>query len=304
MKLIICLLLLLFPSKVYANNYDLNVSEDEYNNIVISSNNLDYLNNIVSVEFYDGESTVTVDIIKENDINSSINEKAKTLTLYMSKLTHINSGSYKIYLNATGYEKLRADDMGVVIDKKIVNSPADVLVLRNENGLEIRSKVYNYIHGLTLEYMSENSLSTYSFIQFSKSDSFIDSIIYENTYSKLPFSSIYKNDDYYCVSISNDALISMGFEEDVNYYIQVQSASFTSKDFGSYLLVEKDEELNEDKLDDDLINRPNFEEDVEVEEEIKKKDDSDLMIAISCFFAVLIGGAITYIIYMKNKSKK
>ena len=222
----------------------------------------------------------------------------------MSKLTHINSGSYKIYLNATGYEKLRADDMGVVIDKKIVNSPDDVLVLRNENGLEIRSKVYNYIHGLTLEYMSENSLSTYSFIQFSKSDSFIDSIIYENTYSKLPFSSIYKNDDYYCVSISNEALISMGFEEDVKYYIQVQSASFTSKDFGSYLLVEKDEELNEDKLDDDLINRPNFEEDVEVEEEIKKKDDSDLMIAISCFFAVLIGGAITYIIYMKNKSKK
>ena len=305
MKLILCLLLLLFPNKIYASNIELNVIQDEYNNIVISSNDLDYINKIESIEFYDGESSIIVEVIKTGDINAIVHKESKTLTLYMSKLAHISSGSYKIYVNANGYEKLRADEMGIVIDRQIIDAPDDVLLIKNENGLEIKSKIYNYIDGFTLDYMSENSIATYSFIQFSKSINFTDSIIYENAYSKLPFSDIYMSDDYYCILVSNDALKSMGFEEDIYYYVQIQSASFKPKSFDSFILVEKSEEKEDEKLDEDLIDRPNFEDDeIEVEEELKDEDNSDLIIALLGFFGVLITSAIAYILYMKNDSKK
>ena len=312
MKIILCLILLFFPNKIMANHLD--VRQDEYNNIVITASDLDYLKKVNSVEFYDGESTITIEIDKSNDINASINEKMKTLTLYSSKLIHLNSGSYQVYLNADGYDKLRADEMGCVIEKKVVNTPDDVIVDKTENGLEIRSKIYNYIHGLTLDYKSENSLETYSFIQFSKDENFIDSEIYENSYSKIPFSSIYKENDAYCISISNEALKSMGFEEDTHYYVQIQSASFNQKVFGSYLLVEKNEETNdEEKVDDENhidIENSNDEStndesnDLENIDQDKNKNNSDLYLVLGLFASLIIVSAIGYILYVKNKSKK
>ena len=308
MKLLLCLILLFFPNKIIAN--DLDVKQDRYNNIVITSSDLDYLKKVKSVEFYDGESTITIEI---DDVHTSINEKMNTLTLYSSEFIHIHSGSYQVYLNAEGYDKLRADEMGCVIEKKIVNAPDDVIVNKNEKGLEIRSKIYNYIHGLTLQYNSNNSLETYSFIQFSKDENFIDSEIYENTYSKIPFSSIYIENDTYCISISNEALRSMGLEEEIYYYVQIQSASFSQKMFGSYVLVEKVENETENKADDenhldvddskDEISNDRVTDSEDIKQD-KNKNDSDLYLALGAFTSLIIVSAIGYILYVKNKSKK
>ena len=61
--------------------------------------------------------------------------------------------------------------------------------------------------------------------------------------------------------------------------------------------------MNDEKLDESLIDRPGFDEEDEVVEDVKKDDDSDLYIAISCFVIVLICSAIAYILYVKKWKK-
>ena len=313
MKILICLLIFLTSimpvnasSLLETTTFNVEIIQDETsNNIMITSSNLDYLKAIESVEFFDGESTITIEIEKQfnESFNAFINEKSKTLIIYFSTLNNISNGSYQIYLNANGYEKTRADEYGCVINKKIIEVPGDVLVIKDEEGLKIKSKEYSFIHGLQLEYNKTLASETYNYIQFSKSQSFDDAITYENVYAKLPFSDIKIVDEYFVITIPNDRMKSMGFEEDEVYYVQLQSACFKEKTFGSFILVEK-EEIDEKPIDtnDSNITLDKDDDKVNNKQELNIDEILDKILYISIIVSIVLLGLIVYLVY-KRKNK-